>query len=611
MKNQIGSDPSGSDPQSWATIPQMVMAQAGRYGDRAALKVRGPDGYRDISWNGLLDQVGKIALGLLDQGLEPGDRVAILSENRPEWAMADLAALSAGGCTVPVYVTLTAPEIEHILRDSGARFVFVSSVDLLGKILALIQELGLKVVLLDAPYRVSGPRIWWWGEMLGLGQTASPEARQKLAERIGQGGAEDLCSIIYTSGTTGSPKGVMLTHSNFLSNCRAVRGVLPIGDRDLLLSFLPLSHVFERMAGYYFVLSVGGSIAYAEHMDAVAKNLLEARPTVITGVPRFYEKLQERIESAVQSAPAFRRKIFRWAVRVGQRRAQRVLQGQPVPAALALQFWLADYLAFSKLRLRLGGRLRFCVSGGAPLPREVAEYFFAGGILILEGYGLTETSPVITCNRPDRFRFGTVGLPLPGVEVKIAGDGEILTRGAHVMKGYFHNPGATAEVLDSEGWFRTGDVGALDADGFLTITDRKKDLIKTSGGKLVAPQNLENALRADPFIADCVVIGDRRKYITALLVPDLEKTTEHARKQRIPVGSPEELVKQPDIVRLFNGKVEQVNAHLAPFEQIKKITLLPEPFSQVGGQLTPTLKVKRRVVAERYAEQIEAMYHEV
>ncbi|MBI3322609.1 MAG: long-chain fatty acid--CoA ligase [Candidatus Omnitrophica bacterium] len=595
----------------WTTIPQMVMAQARRYQGRAALKARGPRGYGEISWDQLLDQVEKIALGLLDQGLEPGDRAAILSGNRPEWAVADLAVLSAGGVTVPVYTSLTPAEIEHILRDSGAKFIFVSSVELLGKVLGLIEPLQLKVVLMDAPYRVSGPRIWWWGEMLGLGQTASDEARGRLAERVEHGKEEDLCSIIYTSGTTGAPKGVMLTHANFLSNCRAVRETLPIDDRDTLLSFLPLSHVFERMAGYYFALSAGATIAYAESMETVAKNLMEVRPTIITGVPRFYEKMKERIEAAVTAASPLKRRIFHWAIGVARERARRKLAGKPVPPGLALRFALADRLAFSKLRLRLGGRLRFGVSGSAPLSRQVAEFFYAAGVMILEGYGLTETSPVITCNRPDRLRFGTVGLPLPGVEVKIAEDGEILTRGPHVMKGYYNNPAATAEVIDPEGWFHTGDVGSFDAEGFLSITDRKKDLIKTSGGKMVAPQNLENALKKDPYIADCMVIGDRRKYITALLVPEMEKTVRHARSLRLPVGDPQELVRRPDIHRFFWERVEQLNRELATFEQIKKITLLAEPFSQAAGQLTPTLKVKRRAVAERYAEQIEAMYHEV
>jgi len=563
------------------TLPQMFAAQAGRLGHRPAFKAKQAGLYQEISWSDAQEQIEEITLGLIDLGIQPGDRAAILSENRPEWAVADLSILSAGAATVPIYATLTPQEIEHILRDSGAKLLFVSTPELMGKVVHLQKELDLKVVLFDAPYRVSGPRVWWLGELLGLGKTASREQRRALAQRIEQGKPEDLASIIYTSGTTGAPKGVMLTHANFLSNCRAVRQVLPIGEEDTLLSFLPLSHVFERMAGYYFVISVGGTIAYAENLEAVPKNLLEVRPTVVTGVPRFYEKMHERIQAAVRSASPLRRAIFHWAIRVGKGKS--------------LQHRLADRLVFSKLRDRLGGRIRFCVSGGAPLSKSIAEFFYAAGILILEGYGLTETSPVITCNRLDHFRLGTVGLPLPGVEVRIAEDGEILTRGPHVMRGYFQNPAATAEVIDAQGWFHTGDVGVLDPDGFLTITDRKKDLLKTSGGKMVAPQNLEAALKADAAIADCVVIGDRRKYLTALIVPNPEKV----------LG-----LSQTQAAAFIWERVEQVNQALAHFEQIKKITLLPEPFTLGSGELTPTLKVKRRVISEKYAAQIESMYQE-
>ncbi len=558
-----------------STLPRMFLAQAERLGERTVFRVKKGGAYRPVSWRQAWDRVKETALGLMDLGVQPGDRVAILSENRPEWAFADLGILSAGGITVPIYLTLTAEEVEHILRDSGARVLFAADPELMGKVVHLQKELDLKVILFDAPYRVTGPRVWWFGELLGLGATASQEHRRLLEERIERGKPEEAASIIYTSGTTGAPKGVVLTHDNFLSNCRAVKEVLPIGEEDLMLSFLPLSHVFERMAGYYFVLSVGGTIAYAENLDSVPRNLLETRPTVITGVPRFYEKMHDRILEAVRAAPAFKRALFRWALRAGSKNP------------------FADLLVFSKLRARMGGRIRFCVSGGAPLSKELAEFFYSAGILILEGYGLTETSPVITCNRLDRFRFGTVGLPLPGVEVRIAGDGEILTRGPHVMRGYYKNPAATAEAIDAEGWFHTGDVGALDAEGFLSITDRKKDLIKTSGGKMVAPQNLEAALKADPAITDCVVIGDKRKYLTALVVPNPEKTRGLA----------------PEQAHAFIWqRVEQLNRTLASFEQIKKIALLPEPFSSGGGELTPTLKVKRRVVAERYAAEIEALY---
>jgi long-chain acyl-CoA synthetase len=355
------------------------------------------------------------------------------------------------------------------------------------------------------------------------------------------------------------------------------------------------------MAGYYFVLMVGGRISYAENLETVPTNLLEVHPTILTGVPRFYEKMYERIQEAVRTAPALRRTIFHWAMRVARHQGDK---------RWAIQYWLADHLVFSKLRARLGGRLRFCVSGSAPLSKHLAEFFYSAGILILEGYGLTETSPVISVNRPDRFKFGTVGPPLPGVEVKIAPDGEILTRGPHVMKGYFNNPAATAEAIDPEGWFHTGDVGTFDEEGFLAITDRKKDLIKTSGGKMVAPQNLENALKKEPLVADCVVIGDRRKYVTALIVPNFEKLEAFARKNSIPFVNREDLVRQPQIVDLVWQPVQALNQTLAPFEQLKKITLLPEPFTAAAGELSPTLKVKRKAVTERYASQIEAMYQE-
>jgi len=580
----------------WQTIPQMVFAQAERFGDRTVLSVKREGTFRKISWNELVGQVQGIALGLMELGIKPGDRVAILSENRPEWTAADLAVLSIGAATVPIYTTLSSPEVEYILRDSKARVLFTSDPEKMAKVVSFQEALDLKVVLFDTPYRVSGPRVWWLGELIGLGQTAGALPREAWQKHLREGRPEDLASIIYTSGTTGPPKGVMLTHRNFLSNCEAIREAIPIGEKDETLSFLPLSHVFERTAGYYFVLSVGGAVAYAESIDSVALNLLQIRPTILIGVPRFYEKLKERIEEAVRSAPALRRWIFHWAIRVGRGRS--FLQG------------VADHLVFSKLRARLGGRIRFCVSGGAPLPKELAEFFYAAGILIVEGYGLTETSPVITCNRPENFKFGTVGLPLPGVEVRIAEDGEILSRGPHIMKGYLNKPEATAEVIDDKGWFHTGDIGALDSQGFLTITDRKKDILKTSGGKMVAPQNLENLFKADRYILDCVVVGDRRKFIAALMVPDLSKVEAYARRRGISCQTPQSLLEHPEITEFLWERVAAINKNLAPFEQIKKVAWLAEPFTLASGELTPTLKVKRRVVSERYAPQIEAMYRE-
>ena len=594
--------------RDWKTIPEMVFAQGKAHPHRCVMKAKKGGMYQEITWGTLLTQVEETALGLLDLGVQPGDRVAILSESRPEWAITDLSILSVGGATVPIYTTLSSPEIEYILRDSQVQLLFLSSPEAMAKILPFQRELDIKMVLFDAPYRVSGPRIWWLGELMGLGRTAAPQTKKALYSRIANVRQEDLASVIYTSGTTGHPKGVMLTHKNFLSNCRAVGEVLPVTEKDENLSFLPLSHVFERTAGYYFVLSVGGTVAYAENLEAVPSNLLEIRPTILTAVPRFYEKMRERIQQAVREASIVKRLIFRWAFEVGTRRIQYLSEHQAVPWGISLQFPIADRLVFSHLRQRLGGRIRFCVSGSAPLARDLAELFAAAGILILEGYGLTETSPVISVNRPDRFKLGSVGLALPGVEVKIAEDGEILTRGPHVMKGYFNKPEATAEVLDSEGWFHTGDIGTIDEQGFLFITDRKKDLIKTSGGKMVAPQNLENALKKEPLIEDCVVIGDRRKYITALIVPNPAGIKEFAARKHLPTEPWEALLKHPEITALVWERVVALNKVLAPFEQLKKITLLPAPFTMASGELTPTLKVKRKVVGERYAAQIESMY---
>lgn len=593
---------------TWQTIPQMIFSQADRYGHRIVFQGKKEGHYHPITWSELTAQVEMIALGLLELEIASGDRVAILSENRPEWAFADIAILSVAAVSVPIYTTLSSTEIEHILRDSGSKLVFVSTPELLSKVLSLKDSLDLKIVLFDAPYRVTGPRIFWVGELMGLGKAAGESRRELLRKRLAGGKSEDLASLIYTSGTTGSPKGVMLTHGNFLSNARAVHEVLPITESDSTLSFLPLSHVFERLAGYYFVLLVGGRIAYAENMETVAQNLVEIQPTVVTGVPRFYEKFYARVQETLRKATGLSLKVLSWALAVGEERAKRLLQKEPLPWLLKLQYYAADRLVFSKLRSRLGSRIRFFVSGGAPLSKPLAEFFYGAGILILEGYGLTETSPVITCNRPNQFRFGTVGLPVPGVQVMIAHDGEILTRGPHVMRGYWNNPEATAQVMDS-GWFHTGDIGTIDTDGFLVITDRKKDMIKTSGGKLIAPQNLENFLKADPLIADCMVVGDKRKFVVALIVPDFEKLDVVA-KELSGSGTLEEFVRDPKIVNLFWERVEQVNSRLAPFEQIKKVAVLSGPFSVAGGTLTPTLKVKRRVVEERYASEIEAMYRE-
>ena len=418
----------------------------------------------------------------------------------------------------------------------------------------------------------------------------------------------DLASILYTSGTTGEPKGVMLTHLNFASNVNATLQVIQFTVRDVTLSFLPLTHVLERMVEFAY-LAAGATIAFAESIEAVPQNILEIRPTVVAGVPRLFEKINARIMETVRASPLVRRLIFGLALKVGRSQARSLLAGRGAPLAVRLLHPVTDRLVFSKVREKLGGRLRFFISGGAPLSAAIAEFFYAAGIRILEGYGLTETSPVIAVNTLAETRLGTVGPVVPGVEVKIAGDGEILVRGPNVMKGYYRNEEATREAI-RDGWFSTGDIGLLDGGGFLKITDRKKDLLKTSGGKMVAPQPIENLLKTDRFISQAVLIGDRRNFISALIVPDPALLESYARRKEISYKSVEELTRNPRVLDLFRRRVEAKMAGLPPFQTVKKFRLLPGELTQEAGELTPTLKLKRRVIEQKFAALIESMYSE-
>jgi long-chain acyl-CoA synthetase len=554
--------------------------------------------------------VEELSLGLRALGVDKGDRVAILSENRPEWAIADLATLAAGAVDVPIYSTLTPAQVKYILEDSQAKVVFVSSVAQARK----VAEVRAQLPNLKHFVRMgSGPDFpEGFGaieEVRQKGRPALAADPQAVRQRAAEVKAEDLATLIYTSGTTGDPKGVMLVHSNIVSNVAAVRQVFHVFSQDdVALSFLPLCHIFERMAGYYMMLEVGATIAYAESVEAVPANMAEVRPTLMCSVPRLYEKIYARVLEKVAGDPPTRQKIFRWAIGVG-RRLFLHRSARTSPSVLDRARGLAaDKLVFGKIRARTGGRLKLFVSGGAPLSREINEFFGAVGLQILEGYGLTETSPVITCNRPDRFKPGTVGLPLPGVEVSIAPDGEILTRGPHVMKGYYNKPQATAEAIDAEGWFHTGDVGVIDADGFLTITDRKKDLIVTSGGKNIAPQPIENVIKNSPLVGEVVMIGDRRNFPSALVVPNFESLEKWAREKGVAFSTREELVQKPEVVALYEQTVRDFTTHLAGFERIKKLALLSREFTLESGELTPTLKVKRRVIEQKYKDVIDRIY---
>jgi len=590
------------------TVCQIFYRSVDTYKKAEHLKYRAPDGWKGISSEELRTAVEETSMGLRALGLGPGERAAIFSENRPEWAMADLATLCAGAVDVPVYATLTTSQVTYVLKDSGAKVVFVSTPALAAKVTEVRPQLpALQHVVRFAPDPIPGTMSF--DELRAKGREALASDRDAVRTRADEMKGGDLATLIYTSGTTGEPKGVMLTHLNLASNVIAAEKAIPVlGPDDVALSFLPLSHSFERTAGHNFMLHSGATIAYAESVEKVPENMLEIRPTVMCSVPRLYEKMYARVNERVAAGPPLRQKIFHWAIGVGAEAfAHFVAHTTPGPL-LKLKLAVADKLAFAKIKERTGGRLKLFVSGGAPLAREIAEFFGAAGLLVCEGYGLTETSPVITCNRPDNLRPGTVGLPLDGVEVKIAKDGEILTRGPHIMKGYFNRPEATAEAIDPEGWFHTGDVGHLDPDGFLVITDRKKDIIVTSGGKNIAPQPIENRLKTNAFFTEVVMIGDKRNFPSALVVPNFEALEAWAAKTGLQAASREELVARPEVEQHYLGLMRAMLADIAQYEKIKKVTVLPNEFTQESGELTPTLKVKRRVIADKYRDQIERMY---
>ena len=549
-----------------------------------------------------------MALALRELGVGRGDRVALLAENRYEWPIADLAILSLGAITVPIYPTLTPEQCHYILGNCEAKAAIVSTPKQLEKLRAVAGRLpALRTrISMEAPDAPAKEECAWARVMARGAELAAkePGALERMAATLDAGA---IATIIYTSGTTGEPKGAMLTHSNIASNVDASLEAMQIRSTDLCLSFLPLCHIFERMAGLYTMLRAGVTIAYAENMEAVAANAVEVRPTVLMGVPRFYEKVHARVMDGVSRMPPLRQRLFHWGVAQGTAVARARFAGQRPPLWTALQAKIADRLVGAKIRARVGGRLRFCVSGSAPLSPQLIEFFFAVGIPIVEGYGLTETSPVITLNRLGREKPGSVGPPIPGVEVKIGEEGEILTRGPHVMAGYYKNEAATREAI-RDGWFHTGDVGRLDADGVLTITDRLKDLLVTAGGKKVAPQPLETRLKNSPWIGEAILLGDRRPYVVALIVPEFGALEAEANSRGWSSSGRDELVRRPEVRAIYAAEIERLNADLAQFERVKRFDLLSRELSQDQGEITPSLKVKRRVVAQKFSDQIERLY---
>lgn len=562
--------------------------------------------YRPLSTAELVDGVRRLARALEKLGVGRGDRVALMADNGPHWPTIDFATLCRGAATAPIYPTLLPEQAAYIVADSGAKVVFVHRREQLDGLLARAAELpGVKRFVLIEGEAAAGEATTL-AALLADGADADAEAFEAHARSVE---ADELASLVYTSGTTGQPKGVMLTHGNFVSNVVTAMGLIDFRDDQQALAFLPLAHVFERMIDYCYFYK-GVSIAYAESVQTVPQNMLEVRPHVFVSVPRVYEKLLARVQDAVASSPPLRRKMFEWALDVGRQSLPWALQEEHPPGALGLKLALANALVFRKIKARLGGRFEYAVSGGAPLAADIAEFFWAIGVPIYEGYGLTETSPVIAVNRPGAVKLGTVGPPISGIEVEIAADGEILTRGPHVMAGYWNKPDATAEVIDADGWFHTGDIGLIDEEGFLKITDRKKEIIVNAYGKNVAPAPIENALKSSRWIGQAVVIGDRRKYLSALLVPDFEALKGWAAEKGLGDKPSEELIREPALRELVAGEVETVNQDLAGYEQIVAWELLPQELTLEGGELTPTQKVKRRVVHDKYADAIEGMYAE-
>jgi long-chain acyl-CoA synthetase len=536
--------------------------------------------------------------------------VAILSENRPEWAIADYACLTVRMTDVPVYPTLPAKQIAYVLRDSGSRAICCSTRTQLDKILEIRDELpDLQHLILFDDDAALPPGVLTFQELETRGASAVGRYPNWEAEAR-QATPDDLATLIYTSGTTGEPKGVMLTHGNITSNVVASLSVLDLLERDECLSFLPLSHIFERMVGHYTMFYAGVVINYATSMDLVPQELGEIKPTVLASVPRLYEKIYAKAVEAAMTGGSLKRAIFEWARATGDKRLDYVLNRRRVPPGLALANGVADRLVFRKLRARLGGRFRFCVSGGAPLNPEICRFFIAAGLPILEGYGLTETSPVITVNTFEMLKPGSVGRPIPGVEVKIAADGEILCRGPNVMQGYYNKPEATAEVIDTEGWFHTGDIGVLDADGCLRITDRKKDLIVTAGGKNIAPQPIEAMLKTNKYFSNAVMIGDKRRFPIMLLVPNFEVVAKWVKIKGLPMMAHEELAGVAEVQDKLEREARKSLRDLAQYETPKKFLVLPRDFTIDSGELTPKLSVRRKVVEAKYRDQIEALYAE-
>jgi long-chain acyl-CoA synthetase len=617
------------------TLPRVFLRAAAHYHSKTALMEKRGGEYQPMSYSELSEAATAFAAALIQAGVKLHDRVAIFLRNSPAWVISDFGTMLAGGTTVPIYETLIPSAIRHILRDSGTTAIVVENEAQFKKIREIRPELPeLRLVILRKTEGVKPEeKVLPFEDFLKSGKELLKKDPQVVSTRLEELKRDDIASIVYTSGTTGDPKGVMLTHRNFLSNVYGVVAVTDITANDILLSILPLSHAFERTAGYYVPVLFGATIAYAESIDTVSQNLAEIRPTICCAVPRLFEKIYSRLVRNMETASPLKRRLFHWALLVGRRvwdyresitrppvadrrqrhRPEDRYRDPEIPIKnplLQLSYALVDRLVYRKLRQAMGGRLRFFVSGGAPLSKELINFFRNLHISIYEGYGLSEASPIVSFNYQNKFRAGTVGKLLPYVQVKLSPEGEILVKGPNVMRGYYNNPQATAEAIDPNGWLYTGDVGVFDHDNYLQITDRIKELIVMSNGKNVAPLPIENRLTQSPFVANAMVIGNNRKYIAALIFPNFQEVKELAKKDDLPADNIEALCANKKIVEKYAAVVQAVNQELSRYEQIKKFELVPQELTIENGDITPTMKLKRRILEKKYNYIIEKLYRE-
>ena len=591
------------------SIPDMLRSNAAKFQGRLALKYRKQGAFVTLTYAAYYERALMVARGLVKMGVKPGDRIAILSENRAGWVIADMGILCTGSATVPIYPTNTPEQIEYMINHSGARIVFVSGKFQYSKLLMVREAMpGLELVVSFERF-LGDPKlpVTTFYQLSEIDSPITPEEKKEIEAEIDRIEPGDMLTLIYTSGTTGIPKGVMLSHNNILTNTQYLTeqsGV--ITENEVLLSFLPLSHILERTTGYYMTIRNGCLMAFADSIEKVPDNMMEIRPTIMVSVPRLFEKIYHRIFENAHQMSAVKRALFHWAVGVGKKYvAATYIDKQPSPL-LNFKYSLADRLIFSKVRARFGGNMKLFCCGGAPLDKTINEFFWAIGIPIFEGYGLTETSPALCFNNFEHIRFGSIGVPLNQTEFKIAGDGELLVKGPQVMLGYYNNPDATTETFQ-DGWLKTGDIGHIE-DGFIFITDRKKEIIITAGGKNIAPQPLENELKMIKYVSSAFVYGDRKPYVIAVIVPNMERMLEFAKEKHLHFFEMEDLVMNEQVQKLFEQRLAEINSHLPPYETIKKFVLLPRDFSIEGGELTPTLKLRRKVIYEKYKQKIEDLY---